>query len=713
VGIRGGSNRRALRPTVRRNGVRLVGVLALGGSLGSGLAIASAQVASADTDTVVNCSGSASVAGSLPSAVANASAGDTINFSLGGSCSVITLSATITISQSLTIDGPGASALGVSGGGSTEVFDVTAGTVAISGLTIEDGTTPAGSAGTDASPGSNGNGGNGNQGGDGGGISNAGTLTLTDDTVSGNTTGPGGTGGQGDPEDANAYGGQGGQGGDGAGIYNTGTLDLSGDTVSGNTTGAGGEGGTAPEYSGNGGNGGDGAGIWSSGYLSGIESTISGNSAGTGGSGPGETFGGNGGNSGSGAGIFNVGAMLLAEDTVTANAIDAAASGESQADGNLGGSGGNGGGVYNDSPSTVNVAETTISDNSAGDGGDAGGGTGGGTGGNGGSGGGVYSTTTLVLTADTIAADQAGNGVAGPGSEAIGNSSGRGGNGGGVFATGSLQMTNDTITGDEAGSGAGGDAGDGDVGGNGGSGGNGGGIYSDGSPQTLLHLTLVRNGAGSAGTGATGTNSSGTSGTAGAGGNIFGARAVKITATILAESSSGGNCGGTITDGGYNIDDNTSCHFTSKSKSISDSNTLDRHLAASLAQNGGPTETILITSGSPAIGKVTRVDCPATDQRGAPRHVPCAIGAFDPYGDTGIKSFTPTSAKPGATITITGSNLAGVTLVTFHGVDATSIKVKSNSRITVKVPAGATTGKLTVTTKTGGTARSSKSFKVT
>ena len=39
----------------------------------------------------------------------------------------------IEISQSLTIDGPGASSLAVSGGGSTEVFDVTAGTVAISG----------------------------------------------------------------------------------------------------------------------------------------------------------------------------------------------------------------------------------------------------------------------------------------------------------------------------------------------------------------------------------------------------------------------------------------------------------------------------------------------------------------------------------------------------------------------------------------------------
>ncbi len=51
--------------------------------------------------------------------------------------------------------------------------------------------------------------------------------------------------------------------------------------------------------------------------------------------------------------------------------------------------------------------------------------------------------------------------------------------------------------------------------------------------------------------------------------------------------------------------------------------------------------------------------------------------------------------------------------MTFHGVNANSITVVSNSMIKVKVPAGATTGKITVTTPTGGFARSSKTFKVT
>ena len=52
-----------------------------------------------------------------------------------------------------------------------------------------------------------------------------------------------------------------------------------------------------------------------------------------------------------------------------------------------------------------------------------------------------------------------------------------------------------------------------------------------------------------------------------------------MTATLLAESTSGANCGGTITDGGYNIDDDTSCHFKSTSKSITNSTRSTAHLA--------------------------------------------------------------------------------------------------------------------------------------
>jgi hypothetical protein len=49
-------------------------------------------------------------------------------------------------------------------------------------------------------------------------------------------------------------------------------------------------------------------------------------------------------------------------------------------------------------------------------------------------------------------------------------------------------------------------------------------------------------------------------------------------------------------------------------------------LLGPLADNGGPTMTMALLPGSPAIGAGT--DCPETDQRGVPRDVGCDIGAF-------------------------------------------------------------------------------------
>ena len=48
-----------------------------------------------------------------------------------------------------------------------------------------------------------------------------------------------------------------------------------------------------------------------------------------------------------------------------------------------------------------------------------------------------------------------------------------------------------------------------------------------------------------------------------------------------------------------------------------------------LANNGGPTSTLALLPGSPAIGAGSSVGCPATDQRGVPRPPDhCDIGAF-------------------------------------------------------------------------------------
>ena len=75
-----------------------------------------------------------------------------------------------------------------------------------------------------------------------------------------------------------------------------------------------------------------------------------------------------------------------------------------------------------------------------------------------------------------------------------------------------------------------------------------------------------------------------------------------------------------------------------------------------------------------------------------------------------IASFTPSAAKPGATITIAGANLTGASSVMIDGMKAT-FKVVSAKKLTVKIPAKAKTGSVTVVTK-GGTAKSTKSLTV-
>jgi subtilisin-like proprotein convertase family protein len=76
-----------------------------------------------------------------------------------------------------------------------------------------------------------------------------------------------------------------------------------------------------------------------------------------------------------------------------------------------------------------------------------------------------------------------------------------------------------------------------------------------------------------------------------------------------------------------------------------------------------------------------------------------------------ITSFTPTSGPPGTAVTITGTNLQGVTSVTFGGVPSTSITNNTPTSVTATVPANAVTGPIGVTTP-NGTATSATSFTV-
>ncbi|HMO63443.1 MAG TPA: IPT/TIG domain-containing protein [Ferruginibacter sp.] len=83
--------------------------------------------------------------------------------------------------------------------------------------------------------------------------------------------------------------------------------------------------------------------------------------------------------------------------------------------------------------------------------------------------------------------------------------------------------------------------------------------------------------------------------------------------------------------------------------------------------------------------------------------VSCGKKSNTPSGPAAptISSFSPTTAREGATITINGANLTGATVVSFGGVAATSFTIIDGTRITAVVGNGAS-GAVSVTTS-GGT----------
>jgi hypothetical protein len=111
--------------------------------------------------------------------------------------------------------------------------------------------------------------------------------------------------------------------------------------------------------------------------------------------------------------------------------------------------------------------------------------------------------------------------------------------------------------------------------------------------------------------------------------------------TLLSGNAPGGNCSGTITDAGHNLSSDLSCAFTN----VGSLNNTDAKLGP-LADNGGPTLTMALLPGSPAIDAGNTSLAPATDQRGVRRPFSLAadIGAFEfwptlwasPSGSSGI-----------------------------------------------------------------------------
>ena len=235
-------------------------------------------------------------AGSLRQAIAGSWNGDVIVFATNGNLTLT--SGEIVITNSLTLTGPGATNLAISGNNASRVFNIssTNAVVTIADVTICNGKATNGSVGT-----SGGSGGNGGNGGNGGGIYNIGSLTLNRCILKNNAAGNGGNGGYG-----GLFGGKGGTGGNGGGIFNAGTLSVISSTLVSNSTGAGGNGGPGGEGGtggpgGTGGTGGNGGGVVNSaGAMSAVlhNSLAALNTVGSAGSGGSDGFGGANGSAG-------------------------------------------------------------------------------------------------------------------------------------------------------------------------------------------------------------------------------------------------------------------------------------------------------------------------------------------------------------------------------------------------------------------------------
>jgi len=275
-----------------------------------------------------------------------------------------------------------------------------------------------------------------------------------------------------------------------------------------------------------------------------------------------------------------------------------------------------------------------------------------------GEGGGIYNHGSLVLKGCVVSgnsSDQAGGGIYNLGSLTISNSviSGNGGRGtagilsyvatfltidkstisgntagfgGGISATGKTTIRNSTISGNYGGGAFGG-------------------MYNGGT-MTISSSTISGNkgglnGGGFNNTGTVTISNSTISGnsTGISGGGIYSSGTVTLQDTIVANNT-GGNCDGTMTSKGYNLSSDGTCSFSGPG----DLNNTDPNLGP-LQNNGGPTQTQGLLSGSPAIDAGNPTGCTdvngrllKTDQRGAPRPDKedtgdCDMGAFERQSD--------------------------------------------------------------------------------
>jgi hypothetical protein len=490
---------------------------------------------------------------------------------------------------------------------------------------------------------------------DGGGIFSLGDLTLTNSTITGNHAIGGAS-----PNGVSGY-------ALGGGIYSeNGTLTINGSTITHNdaTAGSG-----APSGSGNAGEGG---GVYAFNAMTIQNSTVSDNAANSGAGGepscdasgggiqgtvvtlssvtvsdnaatggPGAAS--NGGCGAEGGGVSASGDMTVSRSSITGNTATGGSAASTAGPGAAGGFGRGGGLADNATTGHLSLLFTTISGNHA----IAGAGGHGATNGNGGAarGGGVMidGATTAASTIDssTIDANTATGGASSGSGSAAGDATG-GGVSDGTPKTTVATVLNSTITGNTV------TAGDDSAGGTAGAA-EGGGADSRPGSIALTSSTVAANTA---------------AGTGGLGGNIADGGHVGLSDTIVAAGVAAGGGGhvnncvllgpDTGVDVGHNVEDSGS---TSQCLLGAAANALAAPGAAglgALSANGGFTETIALTAGSPAIG--AGGTCTVTvDQREKPRGTPCDIGAFEGQKPT-ITSPPQLTGQPLVNLSVTCSS---------------------------------------------------------
>ncbi|MCA9958705.1 MAG: IPT/TIG domain-containing protein, partial [Anaerolineales bacterium] len=110
-------------------------------------------------------------------------------------------------------------------------------------------------------------------------------------------------------------------------------------------------------------------------------------------------------------------------------------------------------------------------------------------------------------------------------------------------------------------------------------------------------------------------------------------------------------------------------------------------LLGTFGSYGGPTQTLPLQQGSPAIDAAN--NCPLTDQRGFARNGPCDIGAYEFGGGLVITTINPPFVGLGEgalTLTVSGVGFTATSVVQWDGVPRTTTYVNAET-LTATIPA--------------------------